>query len=115
MDAKAIDTNQTKMNRTEAAWFQQQSYLVRTGKLAAIYYPAPKLPLADNCTYTPDFMVIENNGAVRLDEVKGFWRDDARVKIKVAASYYPMFVFQSVEKSKSGWIVKRINKGTEKV
>jgi hypothetical protein len=37
-----------------------------------------------------------------MHEVKGFWQDDARVKIKVAASIYP-FKFIAVKKAKGGW------------
>ena len=33
--------------------------------------------------------MLPRSGVLELHECKGFWRDDARVKIKVAASLYP--------------------------
>ena len=39
---------------------------------------------------------------MEMHEVKGFWRDDARVKIKVAADIYP-FRFLAIKKAKDGW------------
>ena len=57
-------------------------------------YESVKLRLADSTFYTPDFLVVTNEGFVELHEVKGFWRDDARVKIKVAAATFP-FTFRA--------------------
>jgi hypothetical protein len=52
--------------------------------------------MGDDCRYTPDFMVIAEDDVVEFHEVKGgFWRDDAKVKIRVAAELYPMFRFKS--------------------
>ena len=61
-----------------------------------------KLRLADNTYYTPDYAVIAADGVMEMHEVKGFWRDDARVKIKVAADNYP-FRFLAIKKGKDGW------------
>ena len=38
-----------------------------------------------------------SNGQLEAHEVKGFWEDDAKVKIKVAAELYP-FSFVAVTK-----------------
>jgi hypothetical protein len=35
--------------------------------------------------------------------VKGFWRDDARVKFKVAREFFPMFEFNAVKRNGAGW------------
>lgn len=65
-----------------------------------------KLRLADNTFYTPDFFVMGTNGLLECHEVKGFWEDDARVKIKVAALLFP-FLFLGVQrvakKHGGGW------------
>ena len=42
------------------------------------------------------------SGELEMHEVKGFWREDARLKIKVAAEQFP-FRFVAVTKSKDGW------------
>jgi hypothetical protein len=57
-----------------------------------------KLRLADNTFYTPDFAVMAADGVMECHEVKGFWRDDARAKIKIAASLYP-FRFLAVTRA----------------
>jgi len=65
-----------------------------------------KLRLADNTFLTVDFAVLTRECALEMHEVKGFWQDDARVKIKVAASIYP-FRFVAVtaraKKLGGGW------------
>ena len=67
-----------------------------------------KLKLAKKTWYTPDFLVITEdaitrNTAIEMHEVKGFWRDDARVKWKVAAELYPWFRFVAVTQKKGAW------------
>ena len=62
-----------------------------------------KLRLADNTFYTPDFAVMRADGQLECHEVKGFWQDDARVKIKVAADQYPFrFIAVTVRDKKDG-------------
>lgn len=39
--------------------------------------------------YTPDFSVINLDGEIELHEVKGYWREAAKVRIKVAADRHP--------------------------
>lgn len=56
-------------------------------------YEAVTLKLGDDCRYTPDFMVIAQDDVVEFHEVKGFWRDDAKVKLRVASERFPWFRF----------------------
>jgi hypothetical protein len=42
------------------------------------------------------------DGSLQAHEVKGFWTDDARVKIKVAAEMYPI-QFIAIKKEKGEW------------
>jgi len=64
-------------------------------------------PLFDGADYLParDDKRLLASGELECHEVKGFWRDDARVKIKVAASIYP-FRFVAVRKVKGGFTVE---------
>ena len=61
-----------------------------------------KFRLANNTFYTPDFAVMIRDGQIQLHEVKGYWRDDAKVKIKMAAELYP-FEFIAVYFQKGSW------------
>jgi hypothetical protein len=94
------------MNKTEAAYDAHLLELERAGEVLWRKFEAVKLRLADNTFYTPDFAVLPRSCVLELHEVKGFWQDDARVKIKVAAALYP-FRFLAVtarsKKNGGGW------------
>ena len=72
-------------------------------------------PVAEDGVYVvagppkPDERRFYWREALEFHEVKGFWRDDARVKIKVAAEHFP-FKFVAVRKKKlsegGGWDVE---------
>lgn len=69
----------------------------RAGQIVDYRYEPFALKLAKLTTYTPDFLVIYSD-RFELHEVKGFWQDDARVKIKVAAERFPWFRFLAIQK-----------------
>ena len=93
---------QRTMNKTEAAYAADLEILKRTGDIQAYWFEAFNMRLANKTFYTPDFMVLGRDNQMEFHEVKGFWRDDARVKIKVAAAHYP-FRFRGVKKRGSFW------------
>jgi len=99
--------NPRGMNKTEAKYADDLEAMKLAGDIADWRFEPLKLRLADRTYYTPDFMVIFPDGAIRFDEVKGFWRDDARVKFKVAAEQFPWFQFMAVQalskKQGGGW------------
>ena len=88
---------QGDMNKTEAGYAKHLEALKGVGEILWYRFEGMKFRLADNTFYTPDFMVLRNNGQLEAHEVKGHWMDDARVKIKVAAEMYPL-VFIAVKK-----------------
>jgi len=91
-----------KMNKTESAYAQHLELQKHAGKVLWWRFEGIKLRLADNTFYTSDFAVLPPDGVLELHECKGFWQDDARVKIKVAAALYP-FRFIAVKKKGNGW------------
>ncbi|WP_398469614.1 DUF1064 domain-containing protein [Tardiphaga sp.] len=91
-----------QMNKTEQAYADHLELQRRGGEVEWFKFEALKLRLADATFYTPDFFVLTSAGYLECHEVKGFWEDDARVKIKVAASLYP-FKFKAIKKSTCGW------------
>jgi hypothetical protein len=78
------------MNKTEAAYAATLELRRRAGEVAWFRFEGIKFRLADNTFYTPDFIVMLASGALEAHEVKGFWQEDARAKIKVAAEMYPL-------------------------
>jgi hypothetical protein len=92
-----------EMNSSEKrydAFLREETY---AGRVLWHKFEAIKLRLADNTFYTSDFAVLAADSVLELHEVKGFWQDDARVKIKVAASLYPFrFIAVKVKAKKHG-------------
>lgn len=96
------------MNKLEAAYAQHLDALKHAGTVAWWRYEAVGLRLADRTFYHPDFMVMMADGTLEAHETKGFMRDDAAVKLKVAACAFP-FVFKLVKKQKGGaWDIRTI-------
>lgn len=99
------------MNKTEAAYADHLLLLQRAGEIAWFAFEGVKLRLADKTFYTPDFAVMLADGTMEMREVKGYWEDDARVKIKVAAAMFP-FRFLGIQKEKTGWKVEEFTRET---
>ena len=97
------------MNKTESAYDTALAARKHAGEIAWYRFEGVKLRLADNTFYTPDFAVMLADGAMECHEVKGFWQDDARAKIKIAADQYPfrfIAVTAKTKKSGGGWAVE---------
>jgi len=95
------------MNKTEARYARE---VLGIRKMAGFVidwrFEAIKLRLAKRTWYTPDFMVWTPEG-IEIHETKGgFIRDDAAVKIKVAAEIFKEFKFVLVQHTKGIWIYK---------
>ena len=104
------------MNKLETAYAQTLELMRRSGQIQWFGYESITFRLAPRTRYTPDFLVVTDLGLQECHEVKGFWRDDARVKFKVAAEMYPMFRFLSVHKNKNSrlpwqWVLEDIRDG----
>lgn len=96
-------------NKTEQAYENFLGARQRVGDVLWFKFEGVKLRLADNTFYTPDFAVMLSNGQIEMHEVKGFWADDARVKIKVAAELYPFRFLAARPKPKKdggGWQIE---------
>jgi hypothetical protein len=97
---KRIRQNGAGLNKTEQAFFDWLR--VNIGYSATIYPQAVTLKLGNGVRYTPDFFVRFPAGTLSAYEVKGFMRDDAIVKLKVAASTYKFIQFYLVTRRKGG-------------
>ena len=98
-----------QMNQTEEAYAGALEMLRASGEVLWFKFEGVKLRLADNTFYTPDFAVMQASGHMEMHEVKGFWQDDARAKIKIAADMYPfrfIAVTKRAKKNGGGWQVE---------
>lgn len=97
------------MNRWESEYSQHLATMKMVGEVREFWYESCKIRLANGCWYTPDFMVLMPSGEIEFHEVKGFFRDDAKVKLKVAADKYPV-IFKVVRKRSKkdggGWSIE---------
>jgi len=109
-----------KMNKTE----EDYSLVLQAEKDAEeihdFMFEPIKLKLADLCYYSPDFMVLSNDGFIEFHEVKGtksngkiLAEEKAIVKIKTAAEQFWMFKFKIVgklsKKNGGGWMERKFN------
>lgn len=101
-----------KLNTTEAAFLE---HLRGNSPGTQIYAQTVTLSIANGCRYTPDafaFACDDGEHYAQAWEVKGFMREDAAVKIKVAAAFYPLIRFRLVTKRKkrdgAGWAIEDV-------
>jgi hypothetical protein len=97
-----------QMNGLEKKYAKRLESLKAAGEILEWHFEAVKLRLAPATFYTPDFLVMLADCTIELHETKGYWEEDAKVKVKVAASLFP-FVFRTVRhNSKTGWQIHEV-------
>lgn len=97
----------SKMNGLETRYSLRLKDHVTRGFIQDWRFEAINLRLADNTFYRPDFLVIGRHGQIEFHETKGFWREDARVKIKVATALFPWFAFWGIQEKNGVFVPER--------
>ena len=97
--------DESKLNKLESAWL---AVLRADITLAWVGVHALTFKIGDDCRYTPDFIALNLDGELIAYETKGFMREDARVKLKVAARMFPFVGFVLVERKAGAWICTEI-------
>lgn len=96
-------------NKTEQAYEQMLESMRIAGDVLWYKFEGIKLRLADNTFLTVDFAVMNKDSVIELIDVKGsraIFSDDARVKMRVAASMYPFIIkaaYPIAKKNGGGW------------
>lgn len=93
-----------KLNKTEKAYLNHLLCL----NVLCLHVQEITLKLADDCRLTPDFSYRDEMGKLVFVDVKGFQREDALIKMKVAARRFPDFKFQIVSRKGIGWKVREV-------
>lgn len=97
-------------SKFEAAYAQNLIYRQLAGEIILWRSHPLKFRLAKRTWFTPDFLVITEQG-LEVHEVKGFMRDDANVKLKTCAEMYPWFRWFLVRRPAINvWVVKEVGK-----
>lgn len=89
-----------ELNKTEQAYQNHLDKRRMAGEVMWYRFEPFRMTLAPKTTYTADFLVQLASGHLEVHEVKGFWTEDARVKIKVAAALLPVFKFVAIQMEK---------------
>ena len=100
-----------EMNKLETAYNEQLKADLNAGEILWFKFEGLKLRLADNTFLTVDFFVMNKNNELEARDVKGYMMEDAKVKMKVAASIYPFKFFVVKAKAKKdggGWDITEI-------
>ena len=76
-------------NKLEAAYELELEAQKQRGEILWYVFEGMTLKLAEDTRFTPDFVVLLANGEIECRETKSIWRDDSKVKIKVASQLFP--------------------------
>jgi hypothetical protein len=76
-------------NQLEAAYERELEAQKQRGEILWYQFEGITFKLAKDTRYTPDFVVMLPNGEMECRETKGFWRDDAKIKLKIASAMFP--------------------------
>lgn len=98
-----------EMNKWERRYADRLELLKAGGEVLWWKFEGITLKIAPDCRYTPDFLVMLKDSTLELHEVKGFWRDDAKVKCRLAADLFPFPVW-IVKPMKGGWDCQAMRK-----
>lgn len=99
-----------KKTRGMNGWETQFSYeleaMRQAGSIVWWQFEGIRFRLADGAWFKPDFADMSKDGVLTVTEIKGHWRESARLRIKVAADRHP-FRFVALRKRKAkeggGW------------
>ena len=107
--AKALPPAKPRgMNKLEQRMHERLSAMLASGAIAWFGYECLTFKLAGDCRFTPDFIVINLDGSIEAIETKGFFRDDAKVKTKVAARQFPWLTFSVWKWGHGAWVTEVI-------
>jgi hypothetical protein len=94
MIAKGRITVPRGMTRIERDYGEHLLAAKAEGGIAWYAYEGLTLKLADDCRYTPDFVVMVHDGEMELHETKGpYAREDSLIKLRLAARLFPFRVY----------------------
>lgn len=99
-----------RLNKTEAAYELELRARKMAGEVRWYGFECVKLRLADGAWYTPDFAVEMTDGSLAFHECKGFQREAAMVRFKVAREQFPWatFVLVKAQSQRGGGFDKHV-------
>lgn len=116
--APVVKPKGPRMNKLEHNYSLRLEAMKRNGLIAGWSFNDVTLRLGHDTRYTPDFCVWlmateRENVSLRMEfhETKGgFYRDDARVKLQVAARQTPWATFYLCKFTKGAWTITEVER-----
>lgn len=99
-----------EMNKLERFYADELTARVLAGQIKTWKFEAITLVLTHpngdtrGTKLTPDFAEFCFDGSIVFTDTKGYEQEDARIKMKVAATLYPMFGFRTVKRVGGTWV-----------
>ncbi|WP_250483285.1 hypothetical protein [Caballeronia sp. GaOx3] len=103
-----------KENATEKRYAEHLEQRRRAGEIEWYLFEGIKLKLAPKTFLTVDYVVLPASGLLEMHDVKGaraIFSDDAKVKMKVAASIFPLVfkvAYPKRARDGGGWDIEEI-------
>ncbi len=104
-----------QMNKTESRYADHLAMRIKANELYAYAYEGLTLKLAHDTRFTPDFMVMNADDQIEFHEVKGtqknkrpYIREDAHLKLRMAATMFPMFPFKVAFEVDGAWRIEEV-------
>jgi len=101
--AKARKTKSRYRSTTEERFAEHLALQLAANEIKGWLYEPLRFNLGGGAWYKPDFRATELDGTWTFFEVKGFWREAARLRIKIAAAAHPDVRFVGVRLIKGVW------------
>ena len=79
----------------EANRYCELKMLIMAGEVREIELQ-PSFEISKKMRYTPDFKVVYADGRVEYEEVKGFWSEAAKIRVKLFREKYPELVLKII-------------------
>lgn len=102
--------NDMKMNKLEASYARKLDEALLKKDILGWQFEAINLMIIESdfrrTYYKPDFFVVFPDH-FEVHETKGFWQEDARLKIKRAAEKFWFWTFLGVTYKRGQWIYER--------
>lgn len=116
VDPRSIVLTRTKagrsageMNKGEAAFGRHLEFEKQQGRVLWYGFEKIKFRIGKKCFFTPDYFVVYADGSIEIIDVKGrknnsyYCREDAKVKLRAAASLFPFKVAVVWPERAGGW------------
>jgi len=111
---KPIQPKKKKMNPLEVRYAIQLAALKAASEILDWRFEEVRFKLGgtketNEAWFKPDFFIVYP-ARFEIHEIKGHWREAARVRMKVASQLYPWFVWKAVKYDRRrGWIYEDFN------